>query len=135
MLTYMAMRRAQAIVLVFALFAAPLALLARASSGIGSECGNLCCLPHGSHTAHDARAQSKAEGMACHHKDRSPDAFCAMKAGHHPLDFGFLAPLVPTAPSASATLEVPLPARAAIAKSDAVSYSGFPSAPFEPPRT
>jgi hypothetical protein len=131
------MRRAQAILLVFALFAAPLALIARASSGIGSECGNLCCLPHGSHIAHlhDSQAQSNADGMACHHKNDSQSAFCAMKAGHHPLDFGFLAPLVPTAPSASASLELPLPIRTAIAQSGAVSYSGFPASPFEPPRS
>ena len=130
------MQRAQAILVVLVLFAAPLALLARAS-GSGSECGNLCCLPHGSHAAqlHDARPSSRAEGMVCHHKDGKQAAFCAMKAGHHPPNFGFLAPLVPTTPSAVASLILPIPARTAIARSNALSYSGFPFAPFEPPRS
>ena len=137
MLTYMPMRRAQAILLVFALFAAPLALLARASSGMGSECGNLCCLPHGSQTAHlhHDQAQSKAVGMACHHKDSSKATFCAMKAGHHPLDYGFLAPLVPTMPSAFASLVLPLPARATIGQSVDSLRVGFMLVPFEPPRS
>jgi hypothetical protein len=131
------MQRAQAIVLVFALFAAPLALLARASSGMGSECGNLCCLPHRSHTAHmhDVQAQSKPDGMACHHKDGGQSAFCAMKAGHHPLDFGFLAPLVPTVPSMFASLVLPSPARATIGQSVVPLRVGFMLVPFEPPRS
>ena len=132
----MPMKRAQAILLVFALFAAPLALLARASAGMGSECGKLCCLPHGPHTAHlqDARGQSNLEGMACHHKDARQAVFCGMKAGHHPIGFGLMAPLAPTTPSASASLVLPVPARTVIALSDALSYLGFPSTPFEPPR-
>jgi hypothetical protein len=132
------MQRAQAMLLVLVLFAAPLALLARASSGMGSECGNLCCLPHGSHSGahvHDARSPSNAEGMACHHKDGSQPAFCAMKAGQHPLDFGFLAPLVPTVPSAYANLVLPLPARSAIEQSADSLRVGFTVMPFEPPRS
>jgi hypothetical protein len=132
------MQRAQAMLLVLALFAAPLALLARASSGMGSECGNLCCLPHGSHSSahvHDARSASKAEAMACHHKDSSQAAFCTMKAGHHPSDFGFLAPLVPTVPSAYVNLVLPLPARSAIEQSVDSLRVGFMVMPFEPPRS
>ena len=133
----MPMKRAQAILLIFTLFAAPFALLARATFGMGSDCGNLCCLPHRSHTGHmhDARSQSKAEGMACHHQDGSEAAFCAMKAGHRPMDFGFFAPLAPTTPSASANLALPRLARSAIAQSSASFFLGFPFAPFQPPRS
>jgi len=133
----MPMKRAQAILLVFTLFAAPFALLARATFGMGGDCGNLCCLPHQSHTGHvhEARSQSKAEGMACHHQDGSDAAFCAMKAGHRPMDFGFFAPLAPTTPSARASLALPRSARSAIAQSSSPFFLGFRTAPFEPPRS
>jgi len=127
------MQRAQAIVLVLALFAAPLALLARASSGMGSECGSLCCLPHGSHAAHPP--DSRESRMACHHGEAGHAMYCSMNAGHHLMDFGFLAPLAPTTPSSSASLVLPLPARIAIAQSIDSLPSGFFAAPFEPPRS
>jgi hypothetical protein len=58
-----------------------------------------------------------------------------MNAGHHLMDFGFLAPLAPTTPSSSASLVLPLPARIAIAQSIDSLPSGFFAAPFEPPRS
>jgi hypothetical protein len=126
------MQRAQAILLVLVLFATPLALLARASSGLESACNNLCCLRHGSHTGHVPESQES--NMDCHHSQAAQAMFCSMKAGHQLADFGFFAPLAPTAPSSSTSLVLPIPARAKITQSDIVGYSGFPSAPFEPPR-
>jgi hypothetical protein len=127
------MQRAQAFLLVLVLFATPLALLARASSGLGSACNNLCCLRHGSHAGH--APESRENSMDCHHGQADHAIFCSMKAGHQLMDFGFFAPLAPTAPSSSLSLVLPIPARAKITQFDIVGYSGFPSAPFEPPRS
>ena len=133
MLTYLAMQRAQAILLVLVLFATPLALLARASFGLGSACNNLCCLRHGAHAGH--ASDSKESAMSCHHGEAGHLMFCSMKAGHHLMDFGFLAPLAPTAPSSLVGLVLPVPARNAIAQSMDPLASGFFAAPFEPPRS
>jgi hypothetical protein len=127
------MQRGNAILLVLVLFATPLALLARASSGLGSACNNLCCLRHGSHAGHAPESQESR--MDCHHGQADHAMFCSMKAGHQLIDFGFLAPLAPTAPSSAMSLVLPIPARAKIIHHDVVAYSGFPSAPFEPPRS
>ncbi|MGA9144535.1 MAG: hypothetical protein WA664_15960 [Candidatus Acidiferrales bacterium] len=131
------MQRVQAILLVLALFAAPLALLARVSSGIGSECGNLCCLRHGPHAAHSHadRTDSKEEGMACHHGEAGHAMYCSMRAGHHSMDYGFLAPVAPTAPSAFVRVALPAPSRATFAQTIDSFPSGFIVAPFEPPRS
>jgi hypothetical protein len=131
------MRRAQSILLVLALFASPLALLARASYGLGSECNNLCCLPHGSHGSHQQNRQvtSKAEGMACHHKDAGSAAFCAMRGTHQALGYGLLAPLPPTTISAFVRVPLPVPSRSKLAGSSESLFPGFIAAPFEPPRS
>src|ERR1700739_2950914 len=125
------MQRAQAILLVIVLFATPLALLARASSGLGSACTSLCCLRHGPHAGHGPRA----DRMDCRHGEAGHAMLCSMKAGHQLMDLGFLAPLAPTTPSSSINLVLPIPNRAKTSHLDAIAYSGFPSAPFEPPRS
>jgi hypothetical protein len=73
--------------------------------------------------------------MACHHGEAGHAMYCSMKADYHVMDFGFLAPLAPTAPSSSVSLVLPLPARAAIAQFIDSLPSGFFAAPFEPPRS
>jgi hypothetical protein len=73
--------------------------------------------------------------MDCHHRDAGQAMFCSMKAGHQPMDFGFLAPLAPTAPSSLVSLLLPIPARTAIAQSIDAFPAGFFAAPFEPPRS
>ena len=73
--------------------------------------------------------------MDCHHGQAGHAMFCSMKASHQLMDFGFLAPLAPTAPSSSVILVLPVPARAAIAQSIDSLPAGFFSAPFEPPRS
>ncbi len=123
MLTYLAMQRAQAILLVLVLFATPLALLARASSGLGSACNNLCCLRHGSHAGHAPESQEGTYGLPS--REAGHAMFCSMKAGRQLMDFGFLAPLAPTAPSSSVSLVLPVPARARSLSHDAAAYSGF----------
>jgi hypothetical protein len=73
--------------------------------------------------------------MDCHHGKAGHAMFCSMKAGHQLMDFGFLAPLAPTTLSSSVILVLPVPARAKITQGGVVASSGFPSAPFEPPRS
>jgi hypothetical protein len=113
------MQRAQAILLVLVLFATPLALLARASFGLGSACNNLCCLRHGSHAGHAPESQESS--MDCHHGQAGHAMFCSMKAGHQLVDFGFLAPLAPTTLSSSVSLLLPIPARAKIIRHDVIA--------------
>ncbi|HWZ54321.1 MAG TPA: hypothetical protein VNV84_06170 [Candidatus Acidoferrales bacterium] len=131
------MQRAQAILLVLVLFAAPLALLARASSGMGADCNNLCCLLHGSHASHShaAHTDSKEEGMACHRGDAGRAANCSMKSSHYAWDYGFLAPIAPTSPSAIVRLVLPAPSRADLVQSIDAIPSALISPPFEPPRS
>ena len=73
--------------------------------------------------------------MDCHHGEAGHAMLCSMKAGHRLMDLGFLAPLAPTAPSSSATLILPVPARTVIAQSIRSFPAGFFSTPFEPPRS
>src|SRR6201987_839190 len=124
------MQRAQAILLVIVLFATPLALLARASSGLGSACTSLCCLRHGPHAGHGPRA----DRMDCRHGEAGHAMFCSMKAGHQLMDLGFLAPLAATAPSSLVSLVLPIPARTSVAQLMDLLPTGFFAAPFEPPR-
>jgi len=129
-------RRVQALLLVVALFAAPLALLARASMLIGGACNNLCCLPHGSHAGvHSDSQDSEEKGMACHHGSDGHAMSCFMRAGHHPLDYGLLAPFPPTTISAFISAPVPVPSRSTLAGTSQPLLSGFTSAPFQPPRS
>jgi hypothetical protein len=131
------MRRAQALVLVLALLSAPSSLLARASGGMGSDCNNMCCLIHGRHAAHlPAHAADSAEkDMACHHGEAGHAIKCFMNAGQHRMDYGFLAPIAPTAPSTIVRVALPTPSRATLVQSIEFLSSGFIQAPFEPPRS
>src|SRR5215469_15940441 len=136
------MQRAQAIVVIFSLFAAPLALYARGSYGLGSDCNNMCCLIHGSHASHShhpstSHESDSKEGMACHHHDAGQALHCSMKAGHNSSsDYSLLAPLSPTTPSNLVALALPAPDKgAAVVSLNRSLPSGFFVIPFEPPRT
>lgn len=123
--------------LVLALLSAPLSLFARASGGMGNDCNNMCCLVHGRHAAHlPARpADSSEKDMACHHGEDGHAIKCFMNAGQHSMNYGLLAPIAPTAPSAIATVVVPTRSRATLIQSIEFLSSGFTQAPFEPPRS
>jgi hypothetical protein len=131
------MQRAQAILLVLALLATPFSLLARASSGIASECNNMCCLLHGPHSAHShaSAASSKEDSMACHHGEAGHLMRCSMKAGHHTMDYGFFVSIAPTAPSAFVRASSPDQTRVAFTRSTDSLLSGFTAPPFQPPRS
>jgi len=130
------MQRAQAIFVILALLATPLALVARATNGDPSECGRMCCLPHGVHSSgmHHAAQKAQQDEMSCHHGETSRMLECTMKAGHHQIDYGFIAPIVPTAPSAVARIAIPETNREVPTQLPVVSLAGFLSAPFQPPR-
>jgi hypothetical protein len=112
-----AMRRAELLLVIFALLATPLALLGRALSCESASCPMLCCLPHASHSPHGAQ-------MPCH---------CSGKSHKLP-NFGLIAPIAPTAPSEFASLDQPRAAQESLSITSASARQGFSVAPFTPPR-
>jgi hypothetical protein len=60
--------------------------------------------------------------------------FCGMKLKHHPADYGFIAPIAPTAPLPVVAIPSPASAREFAANFTQSPVSGFFSEPFEPPR-
>jgi hypothetical protein len=120
------MRRAQAILLIVAMLATPLALLARGVNSEASECTSMCCLPHGHHAA-------QHKDMECQHGATGHVFECTMTSRHH-ADYGLVSPIVPTVPSAIALLIIPDVSRQTLAQFREISASGVLSAPFEPPR-
>jgi len=120
------MRRTQAILVIMALLATPLALLARGLSGGTSECTTMCCLAHG-HRA----AQHKE--MECQHGGMGHVFECAMTSGHH-MDYGLIAPIAPAVPSAVTSIASPDVQRRIFSQFHEVSATGPLSVPFQPPR-
>jgi hypothetical protein len=125
------MRRTQAIFVIVALLASPIALLARGMAGDSGECDHLCCLRHSSHIT---AKRSLSEGMICHRGAASHKCDCAMESGQKSMDYGLLAPIVPTAPSAILSIQNPEVSREHFAQILEQVSSGFLSLPFEPPR-
>lgn len=154
------LRRAQALVLVIALLAAPLALYARGVAADMSNCNGMCCLPQHHHATQPMPAEQSviAQPAApadseCHHHSAkaSPAAsnaaatsaeaaghscafHCAMHSTPHATNFGLLAPIAPTKPSDLAAIRVAVKAARATAAPIAVTPSGFLASPFQPPR-
>jgi hypothetical protein len=123
------MRRAQAILVIVALLATPLALLARSAGGSMSGCAGMCCPTHGSHAARVLH-----EKMLCHHGEFGHVFECTMTSRHHGVDYGLIVPVAPTAPSAIAFVGIPDVSRAIPAQLYEVASFGFLSTPFKPPR-
>ncbi|HXN97911.1 MAG TPA: hypothetical protein VN881_02495 [Candidatus Acidoferrales bacterium] len=120
------MRRVQAIVVIVALLATPLALLARGVNGEASECTSMCCLPHAHHAA-------QHHAMECQHGATGHVFECTMTSSHH-THYGLISPIVPTVPSAIAFIAAPDVNRGILAQFGEISAAGILSAPFEPPR-
>jgi hypothetical protein len=123
------MRRAQAILVVIALLATPLALLARSSHGSMSGCAGMCCPTHGPHAARGLH-----ETMLCHHGEAGHFFECTMTPGHHGFDYGLIASLAPTTPSAIAFMGAPDVHRTVASQYRQAAKSGFLSTPLQPPR-
>jgi hypothetical protein len=132
------MRRTQAILVILALLATPLALLARATGMDSMACNGMCCLPHGPHhaMASDTPQHATHEGISCEHGALAHIMECAMKPGHQRVDYGLISPLAPTRASALASIEaLNLPRVAGFESRTVTPSAGFAADPFQPPRS
>jgi hypothetical protein len=134
------MRRAQAILVIIALLATPLALLARAIDPGMPDCNGMCCLPRHSHhsptTATNPSSESQQDAMACHHGAAGHMMECSMKSGQPRMDYGLVAPFPPARTSALASLNIPkIKRHAGLQLPAANSPAGFLASPFQPPRS
>lgn len=132
------MRRTQAILVIFALLATPLALLARATGMDSTACNGMCCLPHGPHHAMASTTPQRSahDGMSCEHGALAHLVECTMKPGHPRIDYGLVSPLAPTRPSALASIEaLHLPSVARVQSRNETPAAGFAANPFQPPRS
>lgn len=136
---FSAMRRVQAILVIVALLATPLALLARAVDPGMPDCDGMCCLPHGSHhhaPARNERPAPEQEGMACHHGAAGHMVDCSMKSDGQRMDYGLSAPFPPAQTSALAFIDRPKVSRFSNSQFPAEDLSaGFLAGPFQPPRS
>jgi hypothetical protein len=134
-----AMRRVQAILVIVALLATPLALLARADDTGMADCDGMCCLPHGSHHHAPARNSSpepQNDDMACHHGALGHMMECSMRSGQPRMDYGLLAPFPPAHASVVMSLDRPRVSSFANSQFPAGNLSaGFLAGPFQPPRS
>jgi hypothetical protein len=135
--TLVAVKRIQAILVIVALLASPLALLARGMSGDSGDCTRMCCLRHGAHSGamEHATDSSSSDGMMCHRHAAAHNCECAMSPRQNSMDYGFLAPIAPTSPSAIVGILNPEVSREYFGRQMKMTLSGFLSAPFEPPRS
>ena len=133
------MRQVQAIFVVVALLAMPLALLARAVDPGMPDCNGMCCLPHGSHHHAPARNSSpepSKDDMACHHGAAGHMIECSMRSGEERMDYGLLAPFPPAQTSALVYIDRPKVSRIGNSQFPAGNLSaGFLAGPFQPPRS
>ena len=58
---------------------------------------------------------------------------CAVRSGQH-IDYGLITPLVPTLPSAVASITTPSVSREILPEVRDICVVGITSAPFQPPR-
>ena len=119
------MRKIQSAALVVALFAMPLALVARAFAVGPQECTMSCCPAH-----HAMRIN-----MNCGHAGSRGQCPC-MNSNHSQQmpDYGLAAPIAPTELSAAVTLQAPQVRRASFGFAILKFTSGYSFPPFEPPR-
>jgi hypothetical protein len=110
---------------IIALLATPLALLARGIACAPSDC-NCAMAELASHSA----AQNQHLCGATKHVP-----MCGTHPGHHPLDYGVIAPIAPTAPLPYAQLTRPAISAEIIAQYAQSTVAGVFSIPFEPPRS
>jgi len=122
------MRRTQTVLIIVALLATPLALVARGMACESPACPCACERLHG----HAPSQQTQSVTLRRIATGYCP--YCGKKLGHHTTDFGFLAPIAPTAPIPAAALPRPHIARAAAATFEQASVAGFSIEPFQPPR-
>ena len=128
MLVYSLMRRTQAILAIVALLATPLALVARGLLCDTSVCACMCCKSHSNSSAPRFTAAELRRITAGY------CPYCGRKLQHRPADYGFIAPIAPTAPLPVVTVPSPAIARETPAIFTPSPLSGYLPEPFEPPR-
>jgi len=132
------MRRVHAITVILALFASPVALLARAMDCGQSCCGMMCCMPR--HSVPSAKSAGNTAAIAPNSgaaQDRP--IHCALNCGmghdKHTQDYGLNVLMHPGFPLEEVYVAAPSAARAAILFSDPlVSFAVVPP-PYQPPRS
>lgn len=120
------MRRAQAILVIFALASLPLILVAQ--TGNAPACNGMCCLRHSTHRP------MVSEAMSCHHGPAGHMFECGMHSNQGNQN-AMLAPLPPTMLSLSPILPEPATIHDARPADTAQIPSGFLPLPFEPPHS
>lgn len=124
-LRLVAMRRIQAATLIVALFAVPLALVARGYAGASQECAMSCC--RGRHVA--------AMKMKCAHAAQGQGTQSAMcQCTEHGPDFGLNCPLPPFELGTGVRLPVMNLERAVRGTMTISGSTGYFPPPFNPPR-
>jgi hypothetical protein len=123
------MPRAQAILVLAALLAMPLALLARTTSA-GMTCGCMCSLVYKSVRSQSGHKHARAMCGHC-----PSDNQCAMKAPRHAPDFGLNTLMAPTQSSSQMALRAPDVSVLDFEPFRQSLPAGVLPAPFEPPRT
>ena len=123
------MRRAQAILVLAALLATPLALLARTTPS-GMSCSCMCSLIYKSFSSHSRTERAKAMCGRC-----PSDHQCAMKAPRHEPDFGLNTLMAPTQSSSQTALRAPEVALLNFESLTQFLPAGVLPAPFAPPRS
>jgi hypothetical protein len=121
------MRRAQAVLVLIALLATPLALLAR-SDACANACTNSCCIA----LHHSAKGPAASH---CRGANQVPSTRCCdQPASNHALDYGFTILMPLSILPSVASIAAPAVSRAVAAPTSLTIPSYFRSAPFEPPR-
>ncbi|MGH9774629.1 MAG: hypothetical protein ACRD50_06740 [Candidatus Acidiferrales bacterium] len=101
------MRRANCILALLALLAAPLALLARNQACEQDDCTMTCCRPHSQ--THQTRVPDATQTKGhCQHQASDDECCCQMRsAGNHGPNLGIAAPLPPTLPESVHSIPAP----------------------------
>jgi hypothetical protein len=128
------MRRAQAILVIVALLATPLALLARGTAAGSMDCNGMCCLPHGAH--HHASQPPGHDTASCEHGLLVHVFQCTMRTGHHGPDYGLSSSITPAKASALVTIASLHALQLGSLQLPVENISaGFQQNPFQPPRS
>lgn len=131
------MQRVQAILVMVALLATPLALLARTTSP-SADCDMMCCpanhsrstpMPMQNSMHHEANLANH-----CLYHAADMDMTCCMESGRSALPYGLLAMMAPTNPSAHARLAPPAVSLRSFVTLDPFAPQGSSADLFEPPR-
>ncbi|HVA71759.1 MAG TPA: hypothetical protein VNF02_01510 [Candidatus Limnocylindrales bacterium] len=122
------MRRIQAVSVIVALLAVPLALVARGYACAPQNCTMMCCLSSGGHPAH-------AMNMDCQHSSSGASA-CMMRCSSRgkAVDYGLASPIAPTQLAEGFAIPALKVARLSLFPLRDMTSAGFTFEPFQPPR-